>query len=125
MPFWCTVDCYAKLKGYCEDKISTTLLRQWGFRQCLPFSWTKLRDKHCQHPIAVMGVVDMFGPSPSNEYKGRVTTTAQKSVNLQYNTLGCLDDWTNESCTKRLMFQVLFFFRNFLQNSLQKSFQEF
>ena len=33
-----------------------------------------------------------------------------KSVNLQYNTLGRLDDGTNESSTKRLMFQVLFFF---------------
>ena len=36
----------------------------------------------------------------------------QKSVNLQYNyyTLGRLDDGTNESLTKRLMFQVSFFF---------------
>ena len=33
-----------------------------------------------------------------------------KSVNLQYNTLDRLDDETNESLTKRLMFQVLFFF---------------
>ena len=33
----------------------------------------------------------------------------QKSVNLQYNTLGRLDDGTNKSSTKRLMFQVLFF----------------
>ena len=41
--------------------ISTTPLRQWGFRQCLSFSWTTLRDEHCRHPIAVMGVVDMFG----------------------------------------------------------------
>ena len=32
---------------------------------------------------------------------------AVKSVNLQ---LGCLDDGTNESSTKRLMFQVLYFF---------------
>ena len=48
---------------------------------------------------------------------------AQKSVNLQYNMLGPLDDETNESSTKRLMFQVLFFFHDFLQNSLQKSFQ--
>ena len=46
----------------------------------------------------------------------------KKSVNLQYITLGCLDDGTNESSTKRLMFQV-FFFHDFLQNSLQKSFQ--
>ena len=29
-------------------------------RQCLPFSWTTLRGKHCQHPIAIMGVVDTF-----------------------------------------------------------------
>ena len=36
-----------------------------GFQQCLPFSWTTLRGKHCRHPIAVpiavMGVVDTFG----------------------------------------------------------------
>ena len=32
-----------------------------------------------------------------------------KSVNLQYDTLERLDDGTNESSTKRLMFQVLFF----------------
>ena len=31
--------------------------------------------------------------------------------------------WTNEPATKRLIFQDLFFFHNFLQNSLQKSFQ--
>jgi hypothetical protein len=29
----------------------------------LAFSWTKLRGKHCRHPIAVMGVVDTFGQS--------------------------------------------------------------
>ena len=32
-----------------------------------------------------------------------------KLVNLQYDTLGCLDDGTNESSTKCLMFQILFF----------------
>ena len=48
-----------------------------------------------------------------------------QSVNLQYNALGRLDDGTNESSTKRLMFQVLLFFHDFLQNSLQKSYQFF
>ena len=43
------------------SNVSTTPLRQWGFRQCLPFSWTTLRGKHCRHPIAIMGVVDTFG----------------------------------------------------------------
>ena len=37
------------------------------------------------------------------------TWSILKSVNLQYITLGCLDDGTNESSTKSLMFQVLFF----------------
>ena len=46
-----------------------------------------------------------------------------KSVNLKYNTLGRLDDGTKELSTKCLMFQVLFFFLDFLQNSLQKPFQ--
>ena len=36
-----------------------------------------------------------------------------KSVNLQYITLSCLDDGTNESSTKSLMFKVLFFFYTF------------
>ena len=31
--------------------MSTTPLRQWGFWQCLPFSWTTLRVKHYRHPI--------------------------------------------------------------------------
>ena len=54
---------YYKLDGksFCSN-ISTTALRQWGFRECLPFSWTTLRGKHCRQPIAVMGVVDTFGP---------------------------------------------------------------
>ena len=39
-------------------------LRQWGFWQRLSFSWTTLRGKHWRHPIAVMGVVDTFGPRP-------------------------------------------------------------
>ena len=46
-----------------------------------------------------------------------------KSVNLQYNTLGRLDVGTNEASTKRLMFQELFFFHDFLQIFLQNSFQ--
>ena len=45
-----------------SPNVSTTPLRQWGFRQSLPFSWTTLRGKHWRHPIAVMGVVDTFGP---------------------------------------------------------------
>ena len=39
--------------------------------------------------------------------------TDQKSVNLQYITLGCLDDGTNESSTKSLIFQALFSFYTF------------
>ena len=38
------------------SNVSTTPLRL----QCLAFSWTTLGGKHCQHPIAVMGVVDTF-----------------------------------------------------------------
>ena len=50
------------IKRPCPN-VSTTQLRQWGFRQCLPFSWTTLRGKHCRHSIAAMGVVNMFGPN--------------------------------------------------------------
>ena len=34
----------------------------------------------------------------------------KKSVNLQYITLGCLDNGTNESSIKSLIFQLLFFY---------------
>ena len=40
--------------------VFTTRLWQWGFLQCLPFSWATLRGKHCRHPNVIMGVVDMF-----------------------------------------------------------------
>ena len=46
-----------------------------------------------------------------------------KSYNLQYNTLVRQFAGTNDSSSKRLIFQVLFFFHNFLQNLLQKWFQ--
>ena len=45
-----------------------------------------------------------------------------KSVNLQYNMLGRLDDGTNESSTKRLIFQVLFFFLIFINLGHSKLF---
>ena len=54
--------------------VSTTPLRQWGFRQCLTFSWTTLRGKHCRHPIAVMGVVDTFGLCSSSRRKHQENT---------------------------------------------------
>ena len=46
-----------------------------------------------------------------------------KSDNLKYITMARWLGRTNDSSTKHLMFQVLFFFLNFLQNSLKKSFQ--
>ena len=46
------------------------------------------------------------GPSES---RGQRTTPIQKSDNLQYNTLDCWFAGTNDSSSKRLMFQALFF----------------
>ena len=42
--------------------VYTTPITAMGFRQCLTFSWTTLRGKHCRHPIAIMEVVDTFRP---------------------------------------------------------------
>ena len=47
-----------------------------------------------------------------------------KSYNLQYHSLGGWVIWII-SLTKRLIFQIIFFFHHFLQNSLQKLFQLF
>ena len=33
-----------------------------GVLAMFTFSWSTLGGKHCRHPIAVMGVVDTFGP---------------------------------------------------------------
>ena len=60
-------------QGHCPN-VFTTPLREWGFRQCLPFSWTTLRGKHCQHPIAIMGVVDTFGHYLVNQDLARNTS---------------------------------------------------
>ena len=59
--------------GLCYGRnVPTTPLRQWGFWQCLPFSWTALRCKHCRHPIAVMGVVDTFRHGLPQKYNYRL-----------------------------------------------------
>ena len=47
----------------------------------------------------------------------------KESNNLQYNTLGRWINWTIVSLTICLIFQLLFLFQNFLQNSLEKFFQ--
>ena len=57
---WSPHPCHV-IKEQQGPNVSTTPLRQWGFGQCLPFRWTTLGGKHYWHPIAVMGVVDMFG----------------------------------------------------------------
>ena len=38
-----------------------------GCRQCLPFSWTTLRGKHCQYPIALVWFAHAFRPRPASE----------------------------------------------------------
>ena len=84
-----------KQHTHCPN-VSTTPLRQWGFRQCLPFSWTKLRGKHCRHPIAIMGVVDTFGQSNVTSPRTspiRYCTVKQLhklSVTLLYSIGSCL-----------------------------------
>jgi hypothetical protein len=45
----------------CASKHHNPNISMSPLRQCLPFSWTTLRGKPCQHLIAVMGVVDIFG----------------------------------------------------------------
>ena len=58
----------------------------------------------------------------------RISILPNEILNLGSSNLTAFNiiRWVNGtivSLTKRLMFQVLFFFHNFLQNSLQKSFQ--
>ena len=51
IPFDCWFRCFYQF----GPNISTTPLQQWGFRQCLPVSWTTIRGKHCRYPIAING----------------------------------------------------------------------
>ena len=41
-------------------KLFVSNLEQVNGTKLYTFRWTTLRDKHCRHPIAVMGVVDTF-----------------------------------------------------------------
>ena len=60
-------------------------------------------------------------PTHTCHVKALVGFKDSKSVNLEYNTLVCWADGKNDSWTKDLMFQVLFFHK-ILQNSSQKPF---
>ena len=72
------------------------------------FSWAYCVSKKFDATMCIMG--------------SDPTTTPQIRQSTIYYA-GLLGDGTNESLTKRLMVQVLFFFHDFLQNSLQKYFQ--
>ena len=52
---------------------------------------------------------------PINKFHFECRLRSYSNSNLQYNTLGRWVDGPNDSSTKRLMFQVLFCFHNFLQ----------
>ena len=43
---------YKTYKPSLYPKWSTTPLRQWGFRQSLPISWTILKSDHVEKPVA-------------------------------------------------------------------------
>ena len=43
-----------------SPNVSTIPFWQWDFRQCLPFSWTSLRGKHCRYPFVLIRVVNTF-----------------------------------------------------------------
>ena len=46
---------YSVIRQFTQcPNVSTTPLRQWGFRQCLPFSWTTLRGKHCRQKYFII-----------------------------------------------------------------------
>ena len=45
-----------------DENLCVTFIMGMGCRQCLTFSWTTLRGKHCRRPIvAVMGFAHAFG----------------------------------------------------------------
>ena len=75
--------------------ISTTPLRQ-----CLPFSWTTLRGKHCGHPIVVMEVVNTFRQCP-------VAQNQSAAIYLPFS-------W--DSSVSVLYLKICFLGRNFFEN---------
>ena len=93
--------------------VSTTPLQQWGFQQqqCLPFSWTILRGKHCRNPIAAMRVADMFGhglltPNMWGVFFKFFATLAYCSGKMFYN-FGIVGSAHNIFVTVPLLFLIL------------------
>ena len=52
-------DYFDSLNNGCWKAFSTPIMT-WGRWQCLAFSCSTLRDKHCQRPIAVIGIAHAF-----------------------------------------------------------------
>ena len=70
--------------------------------------------------MEVDGSVSSSGDDPL-DHIGRITVV--KYINFRYNMLLRWEAGTKDSSTKCLMFQVLFFLHNFLQNPFQELFQ--
>ena len=84
---------------------STTQLRQRGCQQCLPFSWTTLRGKHCGHPIVVMAVVNTFRQCP-------VAQNQSAAIYLPFS-------W--DTSVSVLYLKICFLGRNFFENENQNA----
>ena len=87
---WATQQTSLRPKVFTKYMPEPTIpLRQWGFRQCLTFSWTTLRGKHCWYPIAVMGVVDTFEHGLRRHIT--ILLKCQKTILLNLKTTGHMD----------------------------------
>ena len=82
---------------------------QFSRSKKLAFFATQLTSSHLELSFACLVCLERSHKISGYELNNE-NPNILKSVNLQYNTLGRLDNGTNESSTKRLMFQVLFFF---------------
>ena len=89
-----------------SPNISTNPSRQWGFQQCLPFSWTTLRGKHCRHPIAVMGVVDTFGHGLMLSYPCLLYSQKSKHFSFVSQKKGVIMSGPDHLCNKQPSFKV-------------------
>ena len=107
---------------YCRRRGLNAVPWHRHMERCLATDFIQVQALHWTYLILLVYKKLFFELSSCHETSDEILFGFELKNPTIYNIIRWFPG-TNDSSTKHLMFQVLFIFHNFLQNSLQKSFQ--
>ena len=101
---------FVNAKRYSRN-VFTTSLRHWGFPQCLYFSWTTLRGKHCRLVFRGLGMYDF---EAAFDFSSQIRNGCIRAARRMFYVPLKLSDKSGHATLCNFSFWTLFFSYNHL-----------